>query len=578
MLAVSTIAYAGLIYSGPLASGLQIGIPALLAGSALGLIVIAIRTGKPGIFGAPYGALAVIYALLPGRLGFGQHALTDPVAATDTVMMVCAFVSLFTGLVFWLLGRFRIAEFARFLPYPVVAGYIAAVGWLFIVGGLGVGTALHPAGLMVRDFIAGEISLRLLAPAAFGIIAIILARWLRHWTIVPGMLAISIAGFHANRLVQGLTIDQAVASGWLLGPFKPGPISVRLPWDTIGNLNFDVLNAIAPVVLTIVLVGSITTIMSNAGLEERLDMMLDGDREMETAGIATLVSGFLGGIVVAQHIPSTVLARRIGGHGRLAAVVAGLCCGCTLLAGPSALSLLPRFAIGGLLIFNGLDLLIDRVWATRRGLSAVEWGAVLLVLLTAMIAGFINAIVVGLALALVIFVLSYRRVPVIALSTSGAIHHSPTQRRPAAEAALRDLGDSIRIIRLQGYLFFLNTERLLREMPAGGVRYLILDFRAVSNIDSSAVATLRRAYHIARERNYTVNCTDLNESVRAQFALQQLRTASAAGFASSMTEAEVLLGGGGGRTAWHAARSCRRRQTGLSVRSDAGGTRAGYSR
>lgn len=111
-------------------------------------------------------------------------------------------------------------------------------------------------------------------------------------------------------------------------------------------------------------------------------------------------------------------------------MVAGLCCGACLFAGTATLSLLPRFVVGGLLIFNGLDLMVDRLWTTRRFLSAAEWSGVLLVLVTVMISGFLSAVMMGLALALVIFVLNYRRVPVIALSTNDALEHFPD--RPGA--------------------------------------------------------------------------------------------------------------------------------------------------
>lgn len=75
----------------------------------------------------------------------------------------------------------------------------------------------------------------------------------------------------------------------------PGSILAMPAWDVVGRINAEMLHAIAPVALSIVLVGSIATIMSNAGFEVQLDTTFDGDREMETAGIATLISGFFGG-------------------------------------------------------------------------------------------------------------------------------------------------------------------------------------------------------------------------------------------------------------------------------------------
>ena len=47
-------------------------------------------------------------------------------------MAAISLTTLLTGLVFWLLGHFRLGGLVRFLPYPVVGGFLAGTGWLFV--------------------------------------------------------------------------------------------------------------------------------------------------------------------------------------------------------------------------------------------------------------------------------------------------------------------------------------------------------------------------------------------------------------------------------------------------------------
>src|SRR5947207_8028997 len=47
-------------------------------------------------------------------------------------------VTLLTALTFLLLGTFRLGNLARFIPFPVVGGFLAGTGWLLLKGGIGV--------------------------------------------------------------------------------------------------------------------------------------------------------------------------------------------------------------------------------------------------------------------------------------------------------------------------------------------------------------------------------------------------------------------------------------------------------
>jgi len=280
--------------------------------------------------------------------------------------------------------------------------------------------------------------------------------------------------------------------------------------------------------------------MMLAGLEVELHRGIDTNAELRATGFATMASGLFGGIVASPSLTSTTLAHSMGARGRMAGVIVGLCCAAMLLSGTGVLNVVPRFSVGALLVFNGGERLIDRVWLDRRRLPPLEFAALLLVLLTVAWSGLLSGVAMGLALTLVLFVWNYRRVPVVRLSAAGAAHRSSVMRPLAEDAVLRRDGSAIHLLRLQGYLFFLNSTALIEALPEAGARFLVVDFRAVAGMDSSAGMSLRRVYQIARERGYAVLCTGLDSALRAQFARLRLPLAAPPDLPVASTEDAAL--------------------------------------
>ena len=77
---------------------------------------------------------------------------------------------------------------------------------------------------------------------------------------------------------------------------------------------------------------------------------------------------------------------------------------------------------------------------------------------------------------------------VIRRDLSGAVVRSKRMRSPEERQFLDETGKRIRLIELQGALFFGSTERVLRHVDssATGADYIILDFRRVHEADQAA--------------------------------------------------------------------------------------------
>src|SRR5215208_6212448 len=130
------LSYAALIFSGPLTPYLAYGIAATFITAAIAGIVMAARSSLPFALACPDASTsavtAALVATLAGRLaaqGAGEHLL----AAT---LIVLALSAALTGLVLCALGIVRAGRAVRFVPYPVIGGFLAAAGWLIAAGAI----------------------------------------------------------------------------------------------------------------------------------------------------------------------------------------------------------------------------------------------------------------------------------------------------------------------------------------------------------------------------------------------------------------------------------------------------------
>ena len=124
------------------------------------------------------------------------------------------------GLFFWLLGRFRLGGLVRFLPYPVVGGFLAGTGWLFVTGALDMMLDL-PSGVAPQHSLAAAHALALAAGRAAGPgHAAACCAAPSHFLVLPGFLIGALLLFFAAAALSDTTLAELSAGGWLLGPFE----------------------------------------------------------------------------------------------------------------------------------------------------------------------------------------------------------------------------------------------------------------------------------------------------------------------------------------------------------------------
>ncbi len=523
------ISMGSLIFSGELARYLSYGIGIALVTSSVVMIVTSLTSSAPGVIGSTQDSPAVILAVIVAGLAasLSTSRVEDKLA---TVLIAITLTTVLTGVFFLVMGRFKLGGLVRFIPYPVIGGFLAGTGWLLLRGSFGVMTDL-PLTITNIPALLQPNRLATWAPGAiFAFLLFFGLRRFRHVLVMPGILIGGIVLFYITLLVMGISVEEATKQGLLLGE-----VSGKIAWQPLALKNLLAANWASILgegsnIAIILLLGVVSLLMNASALELTLRKDINLNRELQAAGIANILSGVGGGMIGYHTLDVSTLGHRIGARTRLTGLVSGTICAAMLFAGSALVAYSPKPVLGGLLLFLGLDFLYEWVIAGWSKLSRTDYAVVLLILVVIGATNFLAGVGVGLAAAILLFVANYSRINVVHHALSGAEIKSNVERCAYHQRVLKEtLGHRVYILELQGFLFFGTANVLLDQIRArladtgqAKIRYLVFDFRRVSGFDSSAVISFVKCRQVAETQNITLALTHLSPQMRKRFELDGL--------------------------------------------------------
>ena len=272
-----------------------------------------------------------------------------------------------------------------------------------------------------------------------------------------------------------------------------------------------------------VFVATLAILFNISGTELVLDRDLDTNKELRDAGVLNVVSGALGGIPGYHALSLTALAERMRVDARNAGLIAAAVPLAAVVFGASVVGLIPRMIVGGVLVFIGLAFLVEWIWDKRKLLPPLEYAVVVVILVGIIVWGFKEGVVIGLVLAVVLFAVSYGRIELVREVAFGETYRSNVDRPATERAELRELSNQVQLLRVSGFVFFGSTNRLLerirkRTEEATPPRFLVIDLRRVTGVDSSAVVAFVKVMRLAETAGSQIVFTGASDPVRAQLA------------------------------------------------------------
>jgi SulP family sulfate permease len=501
---VLAVSFASLVFGGYLVQFLADGIGLYLVAGALALAILAWRAGSRGLVGSVQDAAAAVLAVVALKTALASFGSLD--RAFLTVVAATMVVTLLTGVTFFLLGRFRLGNLVRFVPYPVVGGFLAGTGWLLAKGGVRVAAGVEPS-ISRLGFLMGTFELaRWIPAAAFGAALLLSTRFVKSPLVIPAVLGIGIVLFAIGMLVTGSSIQDARVGQWMLGPFTSTQLWQPWTFRALSGADWSAVLAQGAGIATAVFVAVIACLFNVSGLELMMHKDLDSNRELRDAGVVNVLASGFGGIPAYHAVSLTSLAQQMTVGARAVGLVAALVPLAVVVFGATMIELIPRIIVGGVLVFVGLSFMVEWLVDARRSLSWGEYAIVVAILVTIATRGLLPGVVVGLVLAFALFAVTYSRIELVREVGFGSTYHSNVDRPTRERQALRAQAERVQILRMNGFVFFGTAsgllERIRKRAEGGELRYLLLDLRRVTGMDSSALMSFRKMAQLAEANGF----------------------------------------------------------------------------
>ncbi len=516
------LSFSALLFQGALQSGLPVGLWALLIGSAIsGLYVAYTTTIAPVAAGPNNPAVAVLSVLATTVSGLVLANGGSPEEAVSHVLIAFVLASFLTGLALYFLGALRLGEYVRFVPYPVIGGFLAASGWLLVAGGVKVVTGrnfdlLNLAGAVPPETWAGLFVAVLFAASVYAL------KWATgSMSSLPIAFILSAALLY---LVLWLLNLNSPDSGWFLAgtsaPAAWSPVRVSgaesIDWGILLRAWAEIVSAAGVTVVALLLDVS--------GLEVTRMKTANLDSEFRSNGAANILAAPLGGVMGKVSVNGSRLIDETGGTTRLSGLVAAALVALVAVVGLDLARLVPAAILGGVLVYVGSAVLAETLLRSPAHRSWSEFGLALAIMLAIVKFGYLAGVISGFIGACLMFAFNYSRIAIIRRHLTREVYASNVDRSTAAMALLQESGDRIHIFWLSGYIFFGSSHRLYEAIrttieahPSGERRYAVLDFANVAGLDTSALLSLLKLRNFAEQSNLTLAFAGLDDRMQMMF-------------------------------------------------------------
>lgn len=490
------------------------GVVAAILSSVIGSLVAGlIPAGNCLMMGARTSASVVMAGILGLLVTHPQ--LQTPQGPDTAQVLTLAFVTLFLSGLFQLgFGLLRLGRFVKFVPYPVIAGFMNGIAILMLMSQIPAALGME-AGRPMRTLFDG--SSTVLPGSTFVVLGVLAAIVLapRLSRRLPVLVVGLVAGIALHYLIA---VFAPQATGPLVGTLPVGDFA---PSELVAMANFSLRDDVSlwlafllPSAALLATVSALDGLLAALVTDPATHGRHNGNRLLTGQGAAAAVAAAFGALPPLTSTHTRIASHLAGGRTpRCAMFHAAFMLFCLLALAP-LIAMVPVAALAGVIIYTAWSL-VDR-WTRdlvrRLGSDHVDrreimlnLGVVVVVAMSLVLLNIMAAFAIGITAAVMLLLVRISRSPVRRV-LDGSVRSSLKIRGPEARAALVPLARQIRIFELEGVIFFGTADRLQADVDAidHGARYLILDFRRVIDIDASGARALETVGQAASRRNLRV--------------------------------------------------------------------------
>lgn len=461
----------------------------ILGAAALGLVTPLFgRTG--GLISAPCApAAAVLSALIAGLLDSKAGAGLAP----GSILPLLALTALLAAMFQFFFGALGGGRLIKFIPYPVVSGFLAGVGILIALGQLPKLLGLPDGTPLVWGIISPElwkwqgVAVGLITMVAMGTASLITRK-------VPASIIGLLGGVFTYFVMAMFSPDLMNLQGntLIIGPVHASGSFLEAMAGRAASLFSINLSSIKLVIipaLTLSVLLSIDTLKTCVGLDVLTRNRHKSDRELMGQGIGNLASFLIGGMPGAGTMGPTMINVVSGGRTPRSGLIEGGFVVLTLFLLSRMIAWVPIGALAGILLVIAWRMFDRSMFRLLRYPAGRQDFAVIAgVVLVSVTVDLIAASGVGVALAILLFIRDQIRGSVIRRKLYLNQMSSKTRRLALEREILNRHGDQGIFCELQGNLFFGTTDQLFSQLEPDlrTKRFILLDMRRVQSMDYTA--------------------------------------------------------------------------------------------
>ena len=489
-------------FSGIGADGASIGAYAGLVGATLLGFFAALFGGTHSQISGPTGPMTVISATLI------TGAFTAPGGNLSTVLVSMALAAIFCGLFQILFGIIKLGKYVRYIPYPVLSGFMSGIGVIIIIQQLYplVGQSGNGSMLDLLTGFPAALSHTSITALLLGLgTVLIIYLFPRITKVVPSTLVALIVMTVISLFVDmdGVAIIGEIPSGLPMPFFANASVSLgEIDWGAV-------LSAAIIPGLTLAGLGSIDTLLTSVVADNITKTKHNSNRELIGQGIGNAVAGLFCGLPGAGATMRTVVNVKSGGRTQLSGMVHALFLLAIMLGLGFVVKYVPLSVLAGILLTVGWGIIDFKGFKDLPKIPRADAVVLIVVFLVTVFVDLLTAVGIGMVIACVLFMKRASDLVEGGYSSqelTGFDKESPW----SDEGGMPDtVAHKIYVQRLNGPIFFgtINKFKEVMQTVPEEARIVIIRMRLVSFMDQSGLYAMEEAIKDLQDRGVEVLMT-----------------------------------------------------------------------
>ena len=473
-----------------------------LTGAMLLGFFAALFGGTHSQISGPTGPMTVITATLV------SGAWASSGGCISEVLISMALAAIFCGLFQILFGIIKIGKYVRYIPYPVLSGFMSGIGVIIIlqqlyplVGQSGSGSMIDQLAGLPAAFSHTSLTALLLGIGTVAIIYLFPLLTKKVPSTLVALIVMTVVSLFID--MDGVATIGAIPSGLPKPFFLHDQISLSgINWGTV------LVAAVIPG-LTLAGLGSIDTLLTSVVADNITKTKHNSNRELIGQGIGNAVAGLFCGLPGAGATMRTVVNVKSGGRTQLSGMVHALLLLAIMLGLGSVVQYVPLSVLAGILITVGWGIIDFKGFKDLPKIPRADAVVLIVVFLVTVFVDLLTAVGIGMVIACVLFMKRASDLVEGGYSSQELTNFDKESPWDDEHGMPDTVAHKIYVQRLNGPIFFgtINKFKDVMQTVPESAKIVIIRMRLVSFMDQSGLYAMEEAIKDLQARGTMVLMT-----------------------------------------------------------------------